>query len=72
MNNLVRCLVVLKYSRSFPCTHSRKLPALVTFRNVKTVWTFKLCNAIRSFRPIAVRQDQVDSPEAYLSFFKPE
>ena len=28
--------------------------------------------ARRSVRPIAVRPDQVDSPEAYLSFFKPE
>ena len=28
--------------------------------------------ARRSVRPIAVRPDQVDSPEEYLSFFKPE
>ena len=28
--------------------------------------------ARRSVRPIAARPDQVDSPEVYLSFFKPE
>ena len=51
-------LVVLKYSRSFPCAHFRKLPTLVTFRNVKTVWTYKLCDGIGSFRP------KVGSPDS--------